>query len=803
MSINSKVVPLPTERRSRNRGQLARLPAPVHALQDKARKEIAEMLQVVFEQADDALFKLADQAANNQDQNLYFESMREVRIQRRTIENNFFDQLEGLFAALTEDNSAAELLSAVSEEIELENLSLVNNDELEELVAIDAMVARANKEHATAIEHITLRLDSLFEGEVSIANNPVAPASICEGFSRSSENLLIDIKAKLVLYKLFGKHVMAELKGFYQQLNKVLVDHQVLPNLISDLKRGRQPVPGPSQRMAASQMTGAVGTDIAAGESHFVDEGITLAAQGGHTVNLGELLGARRAAAAGVGGGSVQTTELLQTLNTLQQTSSTGFDGRVDLAGALANALNAQGQAQEIKQADNDVINLVNLLFDYILEDSNLAVEMKAQIGRLQIPFLKVALADKTFFSHGGHPARRLLNEIASAALGWQQEDMSGDILLKKIVGTIDRVLNEFESDAGLFAVLLTDFVSFTEKEKRRAAILEQRTIDAESGKAKSEQARATVEEALGNVIGDRELPEGAKDLLDQAWSKVMLLVCLKHGVDDPKWDEVMTTATDLVWSVCEVREAEDRSRLLSMLPSMLKRIRQGLESISFNPFDMQKLMQRLEKLHLAQLSAKPVQKPVEPRPIAEESSSDSLAATATSVQKTAERATATSSEPKAQRVGAADKTASPSQARAKALAPEQIAGDMNTIDGAPEKTKSAQTAASTAVESEVDEVELDAHYLSQVDRLTQGTWFEMQEEGQQVYRCRLAAIIKSPGKFIFVNRSGTKVAEKNRQSLALALQLGTLNQLDDGMLFDRALESVIGNLRARESQTG
>ena len=75
-----------------------------------------------------------------------------------------------------------------------------------------------------------------------------------------------------------------------------------------------------------------------------------------------------------------------------------------------------------------------------------------------------------------------------------------------------------------------------------------------------------------------------------------------------------------------------------------------------------------------------------------------------------------------------------------------------------------------------------------------------MQGEGGEKFRCRLAAIIRSAGKYIFVNRSGMKVAEETRESLALALQAKRLTILDDGMLFDRALESVISNLRDKRS---
>ncbi|RYZ89997.1 MAG: DUF1631 family protein, partial [Moraxellaceae bacterium] len=87
--------------------------------------------------------------------------------------------------------------------------------------------------------------------------------------------------------------------------------------------------------------------------------------------------------------------------------------------------------------------------------------------------------------------------------------------------------------------------------------------------------------------------------------------------------------------------------------------------------------------------------------------------------------------------------------------------------------------------------------HLVLVGNITQGSWFEMQSDDGQKFRCRLAAIIRATGKYIFVNRSGMKVAEETRMTLAMALKSGRLQVLDDGMLFDRALEAVIGNLRA------
>jgi len=84
---------------------------------------------------------------------------------------------------------------------------------------------------------------------------------------------------------------------------------------------------------------------------------------------------------------------------------------------------------------------------------------------------------------------------------------------------------------------------------------------------------------------------------------------------------------------------------------------------------------------------------------------------------------------------------------------------------------------------------------IERIERLQVGGWVELLQDGHQV-RCRLAAVIRATGKFIFVNRAGVKVAENNREGLVRAYKSGALTILDEGRLFDRALESVIGNLR-------
>jgi hypothetical protein len=89
------------------------------------------------------------------------------------------------------------------------------------------------------------------------------------------------------------------------------------------------------------------------------------------------------------------------------------------------------------------------------------------------------------------------------------------------------------------------------------------------------------------------------------------------------------------------------------------------------------------------------------------------------------------------------------------------------------------------------------------VEGLGTGCWLQLVvAEGKAPQRCKLAAIISFSGKYIFVNRNGVKVAELSGHELAQCFDRGQVNLLDENQLFDRALESVIGNLRQLQART-
>jgi hypothetical protein len=722
-----------------------RLPVALISVRDKAAQQLRQALQSLFDNADDSLFEIADRATSNAEQNAFFEAMRDLRMKRRNIERGFLQQLFDAFAKLNQyEIGKPPALDSVS----FDSLSLVQNDELEESVAIDTMVAKVMTRAAQPLAHLTTRMNALISKKLDDKSNPLGPHALCDHFIEASSSLGVEIKVKLIIFKLFEKYVLGDIDQLYAEANQTLVAAGILPELQSAPPRRQQRPGAPAGSHSATTPLG---------QSAHADEGLQEAAFSALHNLLSELRGTSILPARSVPSDAIpiSSADLLRLLSHMQARAPQtvdDFDLQEQLANLLSRVSAKTGKSRVVGEIDDDVINLVSMLFEFILDDRTLPDSLKALIGRLQIPLLKVAVLDKTFFSRGSHPARRLLNEIASAAMGWgDQDEAQRDSLYQKIEQIVARLLNDFVDDPAIFSELLADFLAFTGDERRRSELLEQRTRDAEEGRAKAEIARQEVERALNQRLLGRTLPEVVVRLLQEAWSKVLLLTCLKHGTQSEEWQAALDTMDDLVWSVTPHEDDVSRARLLELVPSLLKSLREGLVSAAFDPFSTGDFFTQLEALHVQTLQRfqQPQLQPGDTQP--------------------------------------ADSAATDTEPTAAETAPAMVEVVDQIVLLAPGESREQEPEISLPDNDEA---------LIQVDNLRVGSWVEFQEDEEHKLRCKLAAVIKPTGKYIFVNRTGMKVLEKTRMGLATEFQRGAIRLLNDTLLFDRALESVIGNLR-------
>ena len=698
-------------------------PAEIQAVYSCALKGFKELMQSMFDAVDDSLFELANNARSNNEQNRYFETMREVRIKRKTIETNFEAGLKEGF----EPNQALNATPTSTPPADSESLSLVNNDDMEQSVAIKSMATKAKANYQGTLLDLQNQFSDFYAArQPDSLDNPLNPEAICKIFATACDCLEIELRERLLILKQFDRFVMSRIDDVLEQTSKKLSQlgvNAVRPRPAMNTKPPQMHEQGDFTNNEEPELFAALRAMLVAQRQQPKPSTAKPYANTHARANEQAL----------------SPSELLVLLNRVQQQllqdlqNTSNAADVTDIHSAIRKQLASSSRA--FSPVDEDLISLVGMLFDFILDDYNLAPSVQVLISRLQIPVLKVVIQDKSFFSSSHHPARSLLNTLAKAGIGWSEaQDKSKDPLYQKIHETVHRVLDEFDGNISLFAELLADFSSFLQREERRAAIVEQRTREAEEGRILTKQAHQKVEDTLSKQIvsAHHAIPEVVIDTLKNGWSRVMFLAYLKDS-EEHQWQNTVDVSRDLIWCLQPLTEPKDRQRWITIVPKLLKDLEAGLQNVSYNSSNLKETVEEVKQA-----------------------------------------LTSTFKESSYTQTGALK---------------DKLSKRIETkIRKARESNQELNSQHANTQKFEKE--------LEKISALEIGQWVEFTLRNGYKQRCKLSAHIHEADSYIFVNRMGLKPIERSRMELADDLANKRAVLLDQGLLIDRALHTIASNLR-------
>jgi len=414
--------------------------------------------------------------------------------------------------------------------------------------------------------------------------------------------------------------------------------------------------------------------------------------------------------------------------------------------GALVNtvrALKSSPLAASLGSLDAMTIDVVGMLFDYIFEDRHIPASVKAHLGRLQLPTLKVALIDKAFFSSSSHPARRLLDLLAECAIGLDESHAADSDVLRLVESVVATVLSEFESDLTLFATQAARVEAFIDERHEAEAALVERSArlleERERREAAMTQSRTEVER---RIDGRPWLPAPVRSMLTGPWVAAMADALLEQGVAGAPWQELASAMDELLWSVEPKAAPEDRRRLVSTLPAMLSRLSSGMERGGMESAERDAFFGALVDSHAYAVKAG------------------------------------------LRGVAALPQAPVPEEIQGGGLARERVpAGELQLeeirLRPMPGTARNVFTRTGIWV------------------NLQRGTWVEfVQPQGPRV-RARLTWISPNKGVYLFTNPlSHGEAISISPEALAEQMRLAEARLLDDGPLVDRAVGSMMASLR-------
>ncbi|WP_298834570.1 DUF1631 family protein [uncultured Piscinibacter sp.] len=281
------------------------------------------------------------------------------------------------------------------------------------------------------------------------------------------------------------------------------------------------------------------------------------------------------------------------------------------LTGLMAVNL-IRAHREELMQAssgklDHMVIDVVGSLFDQILSDPRVPPQMARQIARLQLPVLRVAMHDSTFFSSRRHPVRRFVNRIASLACAFDDfAEGPGKQLLDRVRQLVQEIVEGDFDQIELYTAKLEELEQFIGQQTQ--GIVQQTPAAATLENKESElriQQRYMLQ--LATALKAMSLPPYLRDFISQVWSQALVLAVRRDGVASERYARFKRAGRDLVMSVQPKGSPVMRKKFLMQLPQLMKDLNEGMALIGWPDAAQKAFFAQLLPAHAESLKAPPL----------------------------------------------------------------------------------------------------------------------------------------------------------------------------------------------------
>ncbi|MGQ5523092.1 DUF1631 family protein [Chitinimonas sp. PSY-7] len=515
------------------------------------------------------------------------------------------------------------------------NLSLRDLAEIEQELALERRIANFRSAAGRTLTDLNARIANLYhQTESTERENPFRPYVICGSLALgiSELDLLEDVSE--VLQKAAAHCLSRRVIDLYQQLNTQLDSYGIpvkLPAQTSNKNEKKVSKPRRSPLLDAPSPTPVIPAGLAeqARQLPRTDllmrwiqmktspDAVDLPPETSSPpywldtqVNAGQLLrelfgtfpaGRQNApasfttfAGSTVLAGSIAELELEATTqySTESGESDASLRNRI-----LENRGRLNSQAQD--PSERMVVDVVAMLFEFMLRDGKVPGSVRSQLGRLQFQLLKLGLFDPSLFAEQRHPARQLFNRIGSIAVGLGEKDAIAMGLTAEIQRLIDIAVAAPSSDAALFNNLLSQLDHYlagplaeqdTHMARAAAAITE-----AEGRTTHYLQAVSAMRETLEGI----DLPTRLRNFLLGTWPLVIEHV---EREDANKAHQCRRIVPKLVWSVQPKTSNAERMQMLKALPELVNLLAGNLALARLSDTAQQDFMDWLVEAHVEAL---------------------------------------------------------------------------------------------------------------------------------------------------------------------------------------------------------
>ncbi len=708
---------------------------------DKVHDCVNDHLLILMHQmltsADEKLFDQAEKAKTDEERMKFMDCTKIFRTERNDISHHFFINL----------NNSLKPVSIDSIEQQSQELSLVGQDEMEEMVAITTMHAKAMNIYGEDVNHMEARLEYI---EIMFADSfdkeALDPKHICEIFQKTTEDIDIDIEVKLIFYKMFDQQVCSKLGVMYKTINQIFIDNGIMPEII--LKTTKQEeVEQFEEEEVSTQVatyydpTENVATDFIPRTKEDISRVVNEFMTGGMTITGDEIELPESFLRAPTqkdldGNSCYERKEVVKALSNLQHKLSSLHDIAESLTPEvikqelLSNISSENGGIldKQVSLLDERSIDFVGMMFGAIADDATVSQLMTNLIYQLQVPVIKVAMSDTSMFDEENHPARVTVDLLTTAGKGINSEK---DRLYSDLEAIVDEILDEFDIDIRAFEKAVDELEEIIRKEQT----LTDETEKQQQKKILQEHARNIVITQLKMVSCNKKIPNEIRPLVLKHWSTLMLNRYIRHGRDSQQWMQSVMLLKLLLKCMQPIRYQSQFNLVKNNHMALIEAVNDELYETQQDKDSIRDQINTLKSHFLKMIEEYDLQ-------IVDENN-------------------------------------------------EQITEESlqeGTTEGTQEELQQIQ-----------EQIETAKQKIAQLSSSTKpGIWYEIYNgEDRAVRRLKLSVILTDAAQLIFVDRKGMKIIEKDAAVFAKELEENRSRILADHSTFDHALGQVMKAMAA------
>jgi hypothetical protein len=277
-----------------------------------------------------------------------------------------------------------------------------------------------------------------------------------------------------------------------------------------------------------------------------------------------------------------------------------------------------QARKAALKQAattpvERATIEVVALMFQSLLTEERIPATVRVWFARLQMPVLRVAIAEPDFFATIDHPARKLIDRMGACVMGFEAGSAGMSEPMEREIKRIVQVVEAYpDTGRRVFQTVLTEFERFLEDYFKSTHLAASKGVSLAQQIEQRETLAIQYTIELRKMLNEVPVHDGVREFLFHVWADVLATTAVKAGQASEPTKAMRKAAADLIWLASAKVSREERSEAIRRLSPLLKKLREGMVSAGVPVLRQDEYIQSLNNALQAAFSARSATIPTE-----------------------------------------------------------------------------------------------------------------------------------------------------------------------------------------------